>query len=181
MNGSLTVSGVELTGQGGEGHDSQGVSSATRITVQEGGKLTGIGVDVSGQSIGVYSGSLTVSGGELVAQGGKGMRSYGVQNNGGAITITVTSGRITAAGNTSAVSPGWNANITVAAEENTAYAWRTQASDPYTYSDDKAYQYDDNKNATYLEVASVHALTVKQAEGGTVSVSPDGSARPSPL
>ena len=175
LKGSLTVSGVELTGQGGEGRDSRGVN-ATRITVQEGGKLTGIGVDVyTGQSVGVYSESLTVSGGELVAQGGKGMRSYGVQNNGGAITITVTSGRITAAGNTSAVSPGWNANITVAAEENTAYAWRTQASDPYTYSDDKAYQYDDNKNATYLEVASVHALTVKQAEGGTVSVSPDGS------
>ena len=173
LNGSLTVSGVELTGQGGEGRDSRGVN-ATRITVQEGGKLTGIGGNSIGQSMGVYSGSLTVRG-ELVAKGGGGMNSYGVYNSSGTgITITVTSGRITAAGNTSAVSPGWNANITVAAEENTAYAWRTQASDPYTYSDDKAYQYDDNKNATYLEVASVHALTVNQAVGGTVSVSPGG-------
>ena len=169
LKGSLTVSGVELTGQGGEGRDSRGVN-ATRITVQEGGKLTGIGVDVSGQSIGVYSGSLTVSGGELVAQGGKGMRSYGVQNNGGAITITVTSGRITATGGNRAVS-----SQSVSITQDNPYAWRTQASDPYTYSDDKAYQYDDNKNATYLEVASVHTLTVNQAVGGTVSVSPDGS------
>lgn len=170
LNGSLTVSGVELTGKGGRGRDSRGVN-ATRITVQEGGKLTGIGEDVdTGQSVGVYSESLTVSGGELVAKGGKSGksgRSFGVQYNSDAITITVTSGRITATGGNRAVySTG------VSTTQGNPYAWRTQASDSYTYSNDKAYQY--NQSDTYLEVASVHTLTVNQAEGGTVSVSPGG-------
>lgn len=96
LNGSLTVSGAELTGQGGTGYDSQGVSSATSVTVQEDGKLTGIGGNSIGQSMGLYSGSLTVSG-ELVAKGGTAISSYGVQNS-GAITIKVTSGRIVATG-----------------------------------------------------------------------------------
>lgn len=172
LNGSLTVSGAELTGQGGTGYDSQGVSSATRITVKEDGKLTGIGGNSIGQSMGLYSGSLTVSG-ELVAKGGTAISSYGVQNS-GAITIKVTSGRIIATG----VS-GKNYNSAVASnndvivKQDNPYAWRTQASDSYTYSNEKAYQY--NQSDTYLEVASVHTLTVKQAVGGTVSVSPDGS------
>lgn len=167
MNGSLTVSGAELTGKGGRGRDSRGVN-ATRITVQEGGKLTGIGVDVdTGQSVGVYSESLTVSGGELVAEGGKGGRSFGVQYN-GAITIKVTSGRITATGGNRAV---YSTGVSIT--QGNPYAWRTQESGPYTYSHDQAYQY--NQSDTYLEIASVHTLTVNQAEGGTVSVSPDGS------
>lgn len=171
MNGSLTVSGVELTGKGGRGRDSRGVN-ATRITVQEGGKLTGIGEDVdTGQSVGVYSESLTVSGGELVAKGGKSGksgRSFGVQYNSGAITITVTSGRITATGGNRAVySTG------VSTTQGNPYAWRTQESGPYTYSNVTPYPY--SQSDTYLEVASVHTLTVDQTEGGTVSVSPDGS------
>ena len=173
LSGSLTVSGVELTGKGGRGRDSRGVN-ATRITVQEGGKLTGIGEDVdTGQSVGVYSESLTVSGGELVAKGGKSGksgRSFGVQYNSDAITITVTSGRITATGGNCAVySTG------VSTTQGNPYAWRTQESGPYTYSDSDEGQYQYNRSDTYLEIASVHTLTVNQAEGGTVSVSPDGS------
>ena len=171
MNGSLTVSGAELTGQGGTGYDSQGVSSATSVTVQEDGKLTGIGEDVdTGQSVGVYSESLTVSGGELVAKGGKSGksgRSFGVQYNSGAITITVTSGRITATGGNRAVySTG------VSTTQGNPYAWRTQESGPYTYSNVTPYPY--SQSDTYLEIASVHTLTVDQTEGGTVSVSPGG-------
>ena len=174
LNGSLTVSGAELTGQGGTGYDSQGVSSATSVTVQEDGKLTGIGGNSIGQSMGLYSGSLTVSG-ELVAKGGTAISSYGVQNS-GAITIKVTSGRIIATG----VS-GKNYNSAVASnndvsvKQDNPYAWRTQESGPYTYSDSDEGQYQYNRSDTYLEVASVHNLTVNQAEGGTVSVSPDGS------
>ena len=173
LNGSLTVSGAELTGQGGTGYDSQGVS-ATSVTVQEDGKLTGIGGNSIGQSMGLYSGSLTVSG-ELVAKGGTAISSYGVQNS-GAITIKVTSGRIIATG----VS-GKNYNSAVASnndvivKQDNPYAWRTQESGPYTYSDSDEGQYQYNRSDTYLEIASVHTLTVKQAEGGTVSVSPDGS------
>lgn len=173
LNGSLTVSGAELTGQGGTGYDSQGVS-ATSVTVQEDGKLTGIGGNSIGQSMGLYSGSLTVSG-ELVAKGGTAISSYGVQNS-GAITIKVTSGRIIATG----VS-GKNYNSAVASnndvivKQDNPYAWRTQESGPYTYSDSDEGQYQYNRSDTYLEVASVHTLTVNQAEGGTVSVSPDGS------
>ena len=174
LNGSLTVSGAELTGQGGTGYDSQGVSSATSVTVQEDGKLTGIGGNSIGQSMGLYSGSLTVSG-ELVAKGGTAISSYGVQNS-GAITIKVTSGRIVATG----VS-GKNYNSAVASnndvivKQDNPYAWRTQESGPYTYSDSDEGQYQYNRSDTYLEIASVHTLTVNQAEGGTVSVSPDGS------
>ena len=171
LNGSLTVSGAELTGKGGRGRDSRGVN-ATRITVQEDGKLTGIGEDVdTGQSVGVYSESLTVSG-ELVAKGGTAISSYGVQNS-GAITIKVTSGRIIATG----VS-GKNYNSAVASNGNVSvkqdnpYAWRTQESGPYTYSNVTPYPY--SQSDTYLEVASVHTLTVDQTEGGTVSVSPGG-------
>ena len=173
LNGSLTVSGAELTGQGGTGYDSQGVS-ATSVTVQEDGKLTGIGGNSIGQSMGLYSGSLTVSG-ELVAKGGTAISSYGVQNS-GAITIKVTSGRIVATG----VS-GKNYNSAVASnndvivKQDNPYAWRTQESGPYTYSDSDEGQYQYNRSDTYLEIASVHTLTVKQAEGGTVSVSPGGS------
>lgn len=173
LNGSLTVSGAELTGQGGTGYDSQGVS-ATSVTVQEDGKLTGIGGNSIGQSMGLYSGSLTVSG-ELVAKGGTAISSYGVQNS-GAITIKVTSGRIVATG----VS-GKNYNSAVASnndvivKQDNPYAWRTQESGPYTYSDSDEGQYQYNRSDTYLEIASVHTLTVNQAEGGTVSVSPDGS------
>lgn len=173
LNGSLTVSGAELTGQGGTGYDSQGVS-ATSVTVQEDGKLTGIGGNSIGQSMGLYSRSLTVSG-ELVAKGGTAISSYGVQNS-GAITIKVTSGRIIATG----VS-GKNYNSAVASnndvivKQDNPYAWRTQESGPYTYSDSDEGQYQYNRSDTYLEIASVHTLTVKQAEGGTVSVSPDGS------
>ena len=168
LKGSLTVSGVELTGQGGTGRDSRGVN-ATRITVQEGGKLTGIGVDVyTGRSVGVYSESLTVSGGELVAKGGNGGRSFGVQyDDRGMITITVTSGRITATGGNRAVS-----SQSVSITQGNAYAWRTQKSGPYTYSNVTPYPY--SQSDTYLEVASVHTLTVDQTEGGTVSVSPGG-------
>ena len=173
LNGSLTVSGAELTGQGGTGYDSQGVS-ATSVTVQEDGKLTGIGGNSIGQSMGLYSGSLTVSG-ELVAKGGTAISSYGVQNS-GAITIKVTSGRIVATG----VS-GKNYNSAVASnndvivKQDNPYAWRTQESGPYTYSDSDEGQYQYNRSDTYLEVVSVHTLTVNQAEGGTVSVSPAGS------
>ena len=173
LKGSLTVSGAELTGQGGTGYDSQGVS-ATSVTVQEDGKLTGIGGNSIGQSMGLYSGSLTVSG-ELVAKGGTAISSYGVQNS-GAITIKVTSGRIVATG----VS-GKNYNSAVASnndvivKQDNPYAWRTQESGPYTYSDSDEGQYQYNRSDTYLEIASVHTLTVNQAEGGTVSVSPAGS------